>query len=178
MDTNVPFYSTLLVVDELIKANKDFDLIMFPNRGHGFGSEPYMVRRRWDYFVQAPAGRGAAGRIRDASAVAAGDATDGATPLGDGSRHAAHRHVARDFLDLSERSESKVSPAKHRHVVRDFIPAKHRHVVRDFSPAKHRRVVRDFESRDPNCSFRDPIAEAAARCTANCLRFPPRDFLA
>jgi dipeptidyl-peptidase-4 len=52
MDTNVPVYSTLLVVDELIKANKDFDLIMFPNRGHGFGSEPYMVRRRWDYFVQ------------------------------------------------------------------------------------------------------------------------------
>jgi dipeptidyl aminopeptidase/acylaminoacyl peptidase len=52
MDTNVPPYSTLLVVDELIKANKDFDLIMFPNRGHGFGSEPYMVRRRWDYFVK------------------------------------------------------------------------------------------------------------------------------
>ena len=52
MDTNVPFYSTLLVVDELIKANKDFDLIMFPNRGHGFGGEPYMVRRRWDYFVK------------------------------------------------------------------------------------------------------------------------------
>ena len=22
------------------------------NRGHGFGSEPYMVRRRWDYFVR------------------------------------------------------------------------------------------------------------------------------
>ena len=52
MDTNVPFYNTLLVVDELIKANKDFDLILFPNRGHGFGSEPYMVRRRWDYFVK------------------------------------------------------------------------------------------------------------------------------
>ena len=52
MDANVPFYSTLLVVDALIKANKDFDLIIFPNRGHGFGSEPYMVRRRWDYFVR------------------------------------------------------------------------------------------------------------------------------
>ena len=52
MDNNVPFYSTLLVVDALIKANKDFDLIIFPNRGHGFGSEPYMVRRRWDYFVR------------------------------------------------------------------------------------------------------------------------------
>ena len=52
MDTNVPFYSTLLVVNELIKANKDFDLIIFPNRGHGFGNEPYVVRRRWDYFVR------------------------------------------------------------------------------------------------------------------------------
>lgn len=51
MDLNVPYYSTLLVVDELIRHNKDFDLILFPNRGHGFGNEPYMVRRRWDYFV-------------------------------------------------------------------------------------------------------------------------------
>jgi dipeptidyl-peptidase 4 len=52
MDGNVPPYNTLLVVNELIRANKDFDLIIFPNRGHGFGSEPYMVRRRWDYFVR------------------------------------------------------------------------------------------------------------------------------
>jgi dipeptidyl-peptidase 4 len=52
MDTNVPPTNTLLVVDALIKANKDFDLLMLPNRGHGFGNEPYMVRRRWDYFVK------------------------------------------------------------------------------------------------------------------------------
>jgi dipeptidyl aminopeptidase/acylaminoacyl peptidase len=52
MDTNVPMYNTLLVVDALIAANKDFDLILFPNRGHGFGNEPYMMRRRWDYFVK------------------------------------------------------------------------------------------------------------------------------
>ncbi len=52
MDTNVPPYNTLLVVNELIRANKDFDLLMLPNRGHGFGNEPYMVRRRWDYFVR------------------------------------------------------------------------------------------------------------------------------
>jgi dipeptidyl-peptidase-4 len=52
MDNNVPPYNTLLVVDALIKANKDFDLIMLPNRKHGFGNEPYMVRRRWDYFVR------------------------------------------------------------------------------------------------------------------------------
>ena len=51
-DTNVPPYNTLLVVNELVKANKDFDLLLLPNRGHGFGSEPYMIRRRWDYFVK------------------------------------------------------------------------------------------------------------------------------
>ena len=52
MDTNVPHYNTLLVVDALIAADKDFDLIILPNRGHGFGNEPYMMRRRWDYFVR------------------------------------------------------------------------------------------------------------------------------
>ncbi len=56
MDDNVPPNNTLLVVDALIKANKDFDLIMLPNRRHGFGNEPYMVRRRWDYFVKYLAG--------------------------------------------------------------------------------------------------------------------------
>ena len=52
MDNNVPPNNTLLVVDALIKANKDFDLLMLPNRGHGFSGEPYMVRRKWDYFVK------------------------------------------------------------------------------------------------------------------------------
>jgi len=52
LDSNVPPSNTLVVVDELIRHNKDFDLILFPNRGHGFGSEPYMMRRRWDYFVR------------------------------------------------------------------------------------------------------------------------------
>jgi len=52
MDTNVPPSNTMLVANALIEANKDFDLLMLPNRGHGFGNEPYMVRRRWDYFVR------------------------------------------------------------------------------------------------------------------------------
>jgi dipeptidyl aminopeptidase/acylaminoacyl peptidase len=52
MDSNVPPDNTLLVVNELIRANKDFDLLMLPNRNHGFGNEPYMIRRRWDYFVR------------------------------------------------------------------------------------------------------------------------------
>ncbi len=52
VDDNVPPYNTLLVVNALIAANKDFDLLLLPNRAHGFGNEPYMVRRRWDYFVK------------------------------------------------------------------------------------------------------------------------------
>lgn len=52
MDDNVPPYSTYLVADELMKANKDFDMIILPNARHGYGSDsPYIMRRRWDYFV-------------------------------------------------------------------------------------------------------------------------------
>lgn len=53
MDNNVPPYNTLLVVEALEKANKDYDLVLFPNSHHGYGqSSLYMMRRRWDYFVQ------------------------------------------------------------------------------------------------------------------------------
>jgi dipeptidyl aminopeptidase/acylaminoacyl peptidase len=51
MDDNVHPAMTIQVVDELIKANKDFDLIIAPDRGHGL-NEPYFIRRRWDYFVK------------------------------------------------------------------------------------------------------------------------------
>lgn len=53
MDNNVPPYNTLLVVEALEKANKSFDLVVFPNAAHGYGTfSPYMMRRRWDYFVK------------------------------------------------------------------------------------------------------------------------------
>ena len=53
MDDNVPPNNTLLVVEALIKANKDFDLLMLPNARHGYGSASnYMTRRRWDYFTR------------------------------------------------------------------------------------------------------------------------------
>jgi dipeptidyl aminopeptidase/acylaminoacyl peptidase len=57
MDDNVPPSNTMLVVDALIKANKDFDLLLIPNVPHGYGpSSQYMMRRRWDYFVRYLAG--------------------------------------------------------------------------------------------------------------------------
>jgi len=53
MDDNVPPNNTLLVVEALIKANKDFDLLMLPNARHGYGTASnYMTRRRWDYFTR------------------------------------------------------------------------------------------------------------------------------
>jgi dipeptidyl aminopeptidase/acylaminoacyl peptidase len=51
MDDNVHPAMTIQLVNELIKANKDFDLIIAPDRAHGL-NEPYFVRRRWDYFVR------------------------------------------------------------------------------------------------------------------------------
>lgn len=52
MDTNVHPSMTLLVVDELIRHNKDFELIVMPNRGHGYANEPYHLRKSWDFFVR------------------------------------------------------------------------------------------------------------------------------
>ena len=53
MDDNVPPYNSYLVVDALMKANKDFDFILVPNARHGYGMDNnYIMRRRWDYFVR------------------------------------------------------------------------------------------------------------------------------
>lgn len=52
LDDNVHPNATLLLVDELIKANKEFDMLVMPNRNHGFANEPYVIKRTWDYFVQ------------------------------------------------------------------------------------------------------------------------------
>jgi dipeptidyl aminopeptidase/acylaminoacyl peptidase len=52
LDDNVHPNATLLVVDELIRANKNFDMLVLPNRNHGFAGEPYVLRRTWDYFVK------------------------------------------------------------------------------------------------------------------------------
>jgi dipeptidyl-peptidase-4 len=53
MDNNVPPQNTYLVMEALIKANKDFDLLLLPSQAHGYGVDgPYVMRRRWDYFVK------------------------------------------------------------------------------------------------------------------------------
>ncbi|MCG7547497.1 DPP IV N-terminal domain-containing protein [Pseudoalteromonas sp. Of7M-16] len=52
LDTNVHPAATLQLADALMKANKDFDLMIYPNMGHVLDKNPYFVRQRWDYFVR------------------------------------------------------------------------------------------------------------------------------
>ncbi|MYC60094.1 MAG: prolyl oligopeptidase family serine peptidase [Gammaproteobacteria bacterium] len=52
MDTNVHPNSTMLLVEALIEAEKDFDLIVLPNTGHGFLNSRWFMKRRWDYFIE------------------------------------------------------------------------------------------------------------------------------
>jgi dipeptidyl aminopeptidase/acylaminoacyl peptidase len=51
MDHNVPPESTYQVVDRLIKANKDFDLLVVPGGEHGAGGK-YGQRKLMDFFVR------------------------------------------------------------------------------------------------------------------------------
>ncbi|MEQ8330208.1 MAG: DPP IV N-terminal domain-containing protein [Longimicrobiales bacterium] len=57
LDDNVHPNATLLLIEKLIEHDKDFDLVVMPNRNHGYASEPYWVRRTWDYFVEHLMGR-------------------------------------------------------------------------------------------------------------------------
>jgi dipeptidyl aminopeptidase/acylaminoacyl peptidase len=52
LDRNVDPASTMQVVNALIKADKDFDLLIVPGGGHGIGETPYASRRRMDFFVR------------------------------------------------------------------------------------------------------------------------------
>jgi dipeptidyl aminopeptidase/acylaminoacyl peptidase len=52
VDDNVHPAETMRLVDALIHANKNFDMLFVPNMSHGEGGNLYLVRRRWDYFVR------------------------------------------------------------------------------------------------------------------------------
>ncbi len=52
LDRNVDPASTMQVVAALIRADKDFDLIVFPGAGHGAGGSRYGERRRDDFFAR------------------------------------------------------------------------------------------------------------------------------
>jgi dipeptidyl-peptidase 4 len=52
IDDTVHPANTFQLADALVRANKDFDLLILPNRNHDIWDDPYFIRRRWDYFVR------------------------------------------------------------------------------------------------------------------------------
>ena len=52
LDHNVDPASTMQVVNALVKADKDFELLILPGRDHGAGESTYAARRRQDFFVR------------------------------------------------------------------------------------------------------------------------------
>jgi dipeptidyl-peptidase-4 len=53
MDENVQVSQTLSLVDALIRTNRNFDLVVVPNAGHGvLMTHGYAQRRVWDYLVR------------------------------------------------------------------------------------------------------------------------------
>lgn len=52
MDENVPPDTILQLADALNRAHKPYDLLYLANQTHGFSSDPYFLKRQWDYFVR------------------------------------------------------------------------------------------------------------------------------
>ena len=53
LDRNVDPASTTQVVNQLIRANKDFEFLLIPGAGHGACERPYGSRRRADFLAQS-----------------------------------------------------------------------------------------------------------------------------
>jgi dipeptidyl-peptidase-4 len=53
LDDDVHIANTMQLVDALVKANKDFELLIVPGRNHdSLFEDPYFIRRQWDFFVR------------------------------------------------------------------------------------------------------------------------------
>jgi dipeptidyl aminopeptidase/acylaminoacyl peptidase len=59
LDNNVHPALTMQVVDALIQADRNFDLLIVPNAGHVLLLLPYVQRRMFDYFVERLMGEAA-----------------------------------------------------------------------------------------------------------------------
>jgi dipeptidyl-peptidase-4 len=52
LDRNVDPASSMQVIDALVRAGKDFDMLIMPGVGHGAAGHPYARRRQADFFVR------------------------------------------------------------------------------------------------------------------------------
>jgi len=113
MDTNVPPESTMRLVDALVRAGKDFELVVVPNAGHGMGGA-YGQKRMREFFVRnllaaAPAEKSGLASGDDVHSSGGANATDRLRPAGGPARLAAsasNGHSTFDMADLNnDRSE-------------------------------------------------------------------------
>jgi dipeptidyl aminopeptidase/acylaminoacyl peptidase len=52
MDDNVHPAGTIRLVNALIEAGKDFDMLIMPNEDHGMSGTNYFTKARWNYFIE------------------------------------------------------------------------------------------------------------------------------
>lgn len=54
IDENVNPSATFKLAKALVKANKEFDMLMFPSQHHGYTGvfSDYFTKKRWNYFVE------------------------------------------------------------------------------------------------------------------------------
>ncbi len=54
IDENVNPSATFKLADALVKADKDFDMLIFPSQRHGYSGKftDYFIKKRWNYFVE------------------------------------------------------------------------------------------------------------------------------
>jgi len=59
LDDNVNPSATFKLAEALIKADKEFDLLIIPSQRHGYGAEyrKYFMKKRWNYFIEHLLGR-------------------------------------------------------------------------------------------------------------------------
>jgi dipeptidyl aminopeptidase/acylaminoacyl peptidase/uncharacterized protein (DUF885 family) len=111
MDTNVPPESTIRLVDALVKADKDFELLVVPGAGHGMGGA-YGQKRMRDFFVRQLLERGPAESSAVASTGRAGVTAPSSTPATTTAPNSVVRSAARPSMlgvALARRDDSHSS---------------------------------------------------------------------
>jgi len=58
IDENVNPSATFKLAEALIKADKEFDMLILPSQRHGYANKynDYFLKKRWNYFVENLAG--------------------------------------------------------------------------------------------------------------------------
>ena len=54
LDDNVNPSATFKLAEALIRADKEFDLLIIPSQRHGYGGDyrKYFMKKRWNYFIE------------------------------------------------------------------------------------------------------------------------------